>query len=171
MFLIAVGLLGIAAIAGGLYFVFSYSKNIPAVIITPKPVEQKPKTLAVDDGTFCFVRNQIATEAAPYASTEHAVVTRVGSTITGTKTGIQSGPGVSNGYTGTINGTIVGNLVTVLFAYTVEGSQGSEQEEYQVTNTELIKHHYQLKDEKGILVPDKTKTERDPLEYTREPCE
>lgn len=165
------GLLGIAAIAGGLYFAFTYSKNTPAVIITKEPDEPKVKTLAVDDGTFCFVHSHLATKAAPYASTEHAVMIRMGGVITGTKTGTQSGPGVSNGYTGTIKGTISENLVTVIYSYTVEGSQGREKEEYQVTNTELIKHHYQLKDEKGILVPDKKKIERDPLMYTRELCE
>jgi len=167
-------LVGIVVIIAVLFFAFTYQKSTPAepaVTVIPVQALPKPKkTLGADDGTFCFVRTQVATESAPFSSTEHIVMTRTGSAISGTKSGTQSGPGVSNGFTGTINGAIVGNAVTVVYAYTVEGSQGKEQEEYEVASTELIKHHYQLKDFKGTLVPDKTKTERDSLVYTPEPC-
>lgn len=168
---LTVGVVVVSVVVAGLYFgdMITTHTTTPATVI-PIPVEPVVKLLGTDDGTFCFMRDQIATETAPYSANEHIVMTRAGNTITGTKTGTQSGPGVSNGFTGTLTGTLTGDVATVIYAYTVEGSDGKEQEEYQVVKDGLLKHHYQLKEENGGLVPDKSKTERDSLVYTSEPC-
>lgn len=167
---IVVGIIGISI---GLYFLVAHNGTIAEIplqtvsIEVPEPVS---RSLATDEGTFCFIRGQIATETAPYSSTEHIVITRTGNSIFGTKSGIQSGPGVSNGFTGTLDGMIDNDIITVVFAYTVEGSTGKEQEEYRATTTDLVKRHFQLKDAKGMQIPDTTQPERDPLVYTPEPC-
>lgn len=172
--LLTIGIIvAIIGVSAGLYFLVAHNNTIaemPLQTVSLETPEPKSPSLATDEGTFCFIRGQIAIETAPYASTEHIIMTRTGNVIFGTKSGIQSGSGMSNGYTGTLEGSINDNAITSIFSYTIEGSQGKEQEEYRVTNTELIKHHYQLKDVKGIQVPDVTQPERDPLIYTPEPC-
>lgn len=128
------------------------------------------QTAALPEGSSCFVYRQAATTDAPYAVTEHVALTRAGKKITGTKMGMQTGPDMTNGYEGALTGTIADEVITADFAYTIEGSRGTEREEYHVTAYGLEKYRYPLKEEHGVLVPDKSQELSATLSYTQEPC-
>lgn len=63
---------------------------------------------------------------------------------------------MSNGYQGILQGTKSSNRLMLRYSYTVEGSQGAEDQEYEVTAQGLIQHVWQLREADGVLVPDKT---------------
>lgn len=129
----------------------------------------QPGAVAVLSGAKCFSRLQKATASAPYTVDEKIKLDISGEKVTGTKSGTQIGPDMTNGYTGTLTGTYKNNVIDVLYSYTVEGSQNKEQEEYDVTANGLVKKRWPLKDENGILVPDKTQTSAD-ITYNSVDC-
>ncbi|MEJ0001850.1 MAG: hypothetical protein WDN09_01540 [bacterium] len=121
------------------------------------------------DGAYCFSRTQKASDAEPYSVEEHIALRVAGSAVTGTKEGMQAGPGMTNGYTGTLSGTRTGNSIVAIYAYTVEGSQNKEQEEYEFKNDSLVKSRYALVEKDKMLVPDKT-SEPKLVAYAEEEC-
>ena len=117
----------------------------------------------------CYKYHQVATTSTLYAVDEYIDITTNGIKISGIKKGNQKGPDMTNGYTGTIEGTLSKGLITAIFSYTIEGSQGKEKELYKIVSTGLQKLRYPLKDEAGILVPDITK-KFTALSYTNIDC-
>lgn len=113
---------------------------------------------ASQDGNKCYKYHQVAIASAPYAVDEYININISGTKVTGTKTGNQKGPDMSNGYTGTLEGYLDKDIITVIFSYIVEGSKGKEKELYKIVPEGLLKLHYPLREEKGILVPDTTKS-------------
>ena len=105
----------------------------------------------------CYKYHQIATASAPYAVDEYISMKIDGTKVSGIKNGTQNGPDMTNGYTGTLEGTLEKGLMTLIYSYTVEGSQGKEKELYKVVTSGLQKLRYPLKEEGNILVPDMTK--------------
>lgn len=143
------------------------------ILIKPSastPVTKNPIGVAPSEETLCFTRKQVATPDAPYALEEHIRLTLSGMIATGTKTGTQSGPDMTNGYEGILTGTRNGPSLNLIFAYTIEGSQNSEQEMYILGDSSLIKYRYPLKEEGGILVPDLSGQKTD-IAYTLADCE
>ncbi len=102
----------------------------------------------------CYYRAVAATAHAPYEVHEAIELTIDGETVAGVKSGTQAGPDMTNGYEGTLAGTKKGSELSLLFSYTIEGSQQSEQEVYALAPDALIKHRYPLIEHGGILVPD-----------------
>ncbi|MDQ5883235.1 MAG: hypothetical protein QG654_147 [Patescibacteria group bacterium] len=121
------------------------------------------------NGKFCFDRTQIATEEAPYSAEEYIELNINGNMVSGIKNGSQVGPGVSNGYEGALSGEIVDGTIGVIFSYTIEGSDGKEKEEYVMRDGDLIKIRYNLIEEDGILVPDKT-SDSSEIAYLKSEC-
>lgn len=109
-------------------------------------------------GTYCFSRSVAATPDVPYAVEEQIAITIDGDKVTGTKSGTQSGPDMTNGYDGTLSGTKAGDKLSLLFSYTIEGSEQVEREEYVLSDQTLIKHRYPLVERAGVLMPDMTKS-------------
>ncbi len=141
------------------------SEPTPEVIVEEVvPVVETPV-----ENKLCFSRSQVATKEAPYAVEENVEIVVNENLVSGTKSGTQAGPDMTNGYEGTLSGEIVDNVIAVMFSYTVEGSNQKEKEEYIFEDQNLVKLRYTLKDDKGILVPDKTD---DPIKitYTKSVC-
>jgi hypothetical protein len=132
------------------------------------PVIQSNVTLV--DGRQCYMYSHDGTPLAPYSVIEFLDITIAGTNVTGTKNGVQDGPDLTNGYEGTIKGILEKNSITDVFSYVVEGAPNKEKEIYRASKTGLEKLRYPLVDEKGILVPDLTKT-FEPLLYARVDCE
>ncbi|MBY0376899.1 hypothetical protein K2P96_02915 [Patescibacteria group bacterium] len=125
---------------------FKEHKNTPLNIV---PV-------ATLSGRQCFAYHQIATADAPYNVDEYIDINTNGSEVTGTKKGTQSGPDMTNGYVGGISGAVTNEVLTDVYSYVIESSSNKEKEEYKITSAGLVKQRYPLKEEGGILVPDKT---------------
>lgn len=121
------------------------------------------------NGKFCFDRTQVATDEAPYSAEEYIEININENIVSGIKKGSQVGPGVSNGYEGTLSGEIQDGIIGVIFSYVIEGSAGKEKEEYVLRDGDLIKIRYNLIEEAGILVPDKT-TESSEITYLKSDC-
>lgn len=141
------------------------SEPTPEVIVEEVvPVVETPV-----ENKLCFSRSQVATKEAPYTVEENIEIVMNENLISGTKSGTQAGPDMTNGYEGTLSGEIVDNLIVVIFNYMIEGSNQKEKEEYIFENQNLVKLRYKLKDDKGVLVPDKTD---DPtkITYTKSIC-
>lgn len=117
----------------------------------------------------CYKYHQLATVSAPYAVDEYVDVTINGTKVNGTKKGTQVGPDMNNGYAGTLVGTLDKNLITAVFSYTVDGSQGKEKELYKVVSAGLQKMRYPLIMKAGVLVPDLAKKYTH-LEYVKVDC-
>lgn len=125
--------------------------------------------VALANGTYCFAREQAATAEAPYAVSEKVQLTLADGSVQGTKEGTQSGPDMTNGFTGTLNGTYKDEKFTLTYAYTVEGSQNQEVEEYVMDGANLVKLRRPLKEEGDKLVPDQS-AEATRLTYTAVDC-
>lgn len=121
------------------------------------------------DGKYCFGRSQKATPSAPYSVEEHAILYFQGGEVTGTKTGTQAGPDMTNGYAGSLEGTREGNNLTLIFSYSIEGSENKEKELYTLSDKKLEKNRYQLVEKGGMLVPDLNTTPQKII-YGEEPC-
>ena len=118
---------------------------------------------------MCFARDQEATEDEPYEVSENIELTVNDKIVSGIKKGTQSGPDMTNGYEGTLSGEILDGVYLLTFDYTIEGSDQKEKEEYLIKGDNFIKQRYPLKEEAGILVPDKTK-EVTEVSYLKEIC-
>ncbi len=145
-FIILFAIIALAAVG---FFIWNHASKEPT-----RPNTSTETTTSFTDGTYCYERNQAATPDAPYAVEENVRIIVSGTNVVGTKTGTQSGPDMSNGYEGTLAGIRQGNDMTVVFAYTVEGSQNKEQELYTWSEIGLTKHRYALVDKGNLLVPD-----------------
>lgn len=119
---------------------------------------------------ICFSHETVATEDAPYSVKETIKLLNIQGVITGEKRGTQEGPDMQNGFEGTITGTQVADRISVLYAYTVEGSKNTQEEEYRINGNILEQYRYPLIEKDGILKNDKSKT-YDVLIYTKIPCE
>ncbi|MBP9715041.1 MAG: hypothetical protein KBD52_00945 [Candidatus Pacebacteria bacterium] len=108
------------------------------------------------DGEYCYGRIQVATNDAPYNVEEHIKILINGIEVSGTKKGTQNGPDMTNGYEGELKGTKEGDNMELVYSYVVEGSANKELELYNFFTNELQKKRYVLKEENGMLVPDKT---------------
>ncbi len=108
------------------------------------------------DGEYCYGRVQVATSDAPYNVEEHIKILINNTEVSGTKKGTQNGPDMTNGYEGELKGTKEGNNLELVYSYVVEGSANKELELYSFSPKELQKSRYVLKEENGMLVPDKT---------------
>jgi hypothetical protein len=155
-------------------FVRDESAPIPAnEVVAPDvenvPVEDVTETEVIASGKFCFDRNQVATDEAPYSAEEYIELNINENMVSGIKKGSQVGPGVSNGYEGTLSGEIIDGTIGVIFSYVIEGSAGKEKEEYILRDGDLIKIRYNLVEEDGILTPDKT-TEQSEIVYLKSEC-
>lgn len=124
----------------------------------------------INNGKFCFSRNQIATEEAPYSVEEYIRLNINENMVSGVKEGTQEGPDMTNGYKGTLSGEIVNGVIGVIFSYVIEGSAQKEKEEYILRDGDLIKQRYSLVEEDGILVPDKD-SEKSEIVYDSVSCE
>ena len=124
------------------------------------------------DDEQCYAYNQQATPDAPYAVNEIIKLNIKGDVMTGEKTGTQSGPDMTNGYEGILTGNKEEDLISVVFAYTIEGSENQEKEIYRVREDlgGIEKLRYPLLEEEGMLVPDAT-AELKALLYVRVDCE
>lgn len=138
----------------------SRDKGTPVSVVSEETIQ---------DGKYCFFRLQNATEEAPYRVEEYMVINIAGNAITGTKAGTQEGPDMTNGYQGYLEGTKEENILELTYSYKVEGSENKELEVYEMTKNMLTKKRWQLKEENGILVPDKT-TDPSLIPYGREEC-
>jgi len=121
-------------------------------------------------GKFCFSRNQIATEEAPYSVEEYIELNFNENMVSGFKKGMQAGPDMTNGYQGTLKGERVNDLVGVIFSYTIEGSAQKEKEEYLLKGGNLVKQRYSLVEDDDLLVPDKD-SEMTEIGYIKDLCE
>jgi len=137
---------------------------VPVVV----PVVQK--NISLVDGRQCYTYSREATPDAPYTVSEFIDLTITGREVQGTKKGTQSGPDMTNGYEGTLVGSVDKDMMTVTFAYTVEGSKNKEKEIYRAGKTGIEKMRYPLLEGKGILIPDTTK-EFSIINYARVGCE
>lgn len=120
------------------------------------PTSPEPEFPTGTDGAYCFSFSRAATATEPFAVSETVSLTIAGDTVTGTKTGTQHGPGMSNGYQGTLSGTISGNTIEAVFSYVVEGAANKELEVYAFDKDMLTKLRWALKEERGMLVPDRS---------------
>lgn len=142
---------------------------VPEVVEFVKETETTSKEIS--DGKYCFYRKQVATDAEPYSSEESVVLNILNNRVSGTKTGVQSGPGVSNGFKGSLTGSVKDGEVEVVYAYTVEGSNGKEREIYVFEGEDLVKLRYRLIDNfDGELLPDRSE-EPKRLIYAKSNCE
>lgn len=127
--------------------------------------------ITITSNPLCFAYESAATTDAPYSVSEKITLSKLTETeIEGIKQGTQAGPSMMNGYEGTLHGTISGTDAVVLFAYTIEGSAGTEQELYTVTPEVLTKHRYALQEIGNLLVPDAS-SEKTDIVYTKTSCE
>lgn len=124
---------------------FVYSVDGTKITITP-----------ITNGQKCYVYHHAATSDAPYTVDETINLTINGTDITGTKKGTQKGPDMTNGYAGALKGSLDQNMITLLFSYTIEGSQNREQEVYKIVPDGLEKLRYPLVDKGSVLTPDTT---------------
>jgi hypothetical protein len=162
-------------------FIFAIGAMVAFLIITNKNAPKNPEQNVIEnptpaqvakipDGKYCYQYSQKATDEAPYAVEEYAQLSITQGIVSGVKIGSQSGPELSGGYDGTISGTIgADNNMVVIFAYTVDGSKGQEQEEYTISPDMLIKHRYTLNDDTKILMPNKDEFVKD-LMYPKVEC-
>lgn len=158
---IIVSSIGILLVVGALVLAITIPQpaKAPVPVVSQNEEDNTVKDIvAIPTGNLCFEYHQTATTDAPYTVNEYVNMTISGNTVSGTKKGDQAGPNMTNGYTGSLNGTLAGDTITVDFAYTVEGSQNTEQEIYKLTESGINKLQYQLIDKhKDGLVPDTTK--------------
>ncbi|MDQ5954628.1 MAG: hypothetical protein QG583_556 [Patescibacteria group bacterium] len=133
-------------IFGIVWFVVNKSEDVIVGDIIPVSV----------DGEYCYGRVQVATSDAPYNVEEHIKILINNNEVSGTKKGNQSGPDMTNGYEGTLTGIKEGDNLELVYSYVVEGSANKELELYTFSLNELQKNRYVLKEENGMLVPDKT---------------
>lgn len=160
----------VIVIAMGIYFITQSQKKSIDPITNPVVIEPTPQPLTFTQGRQCYTYAHQGTPDAPYTTSESIDMTIQGTQVTGTKQGTQSGPDMTNGYTGSLTGTIAGDTMTVNFAYTVEGSQNTEQELYTLTKSGIDKLQYPLIDAfKDGLFPDTTK-EFTRREYVKVAC-
>lgn len=146
-------------------------KNSPVIEVKEFKKEEVVVVNKIEDGKYCFYRKQLATEAEPYSAEESIVLNILNNIVKGTKTGVQSGPGVSNGFQGSLTGTVENGEIEVVYAYTVEGSNGKETEIYTLEGQDLIKLRYRLIDDfTGHLTPDRT-GEPTKIIYSKSNCE
>ena len=170
--ILAVAILGVALIA----YLGAKKTDVKAPAI-PDPFPTTITTIPTT-GAYCFKRDQIATEEAPYSAQEFVVLIFEGTKVTGTKTGTQQGPGVSNGYTGTLEGAVItddtSSEIELTYAYVVEGSANRELEVYAFYDGKIFKKIWRLNESKingfPILVPDYV-GEPALIEYQATSCE
>lgn len=120
--------------------------------------------------TFCFSREQKATQTEPYEVSEKISIVIRGNSVSGLKKGFQSGSDMTNGYEGQLSGTIIGDKMNLIFSYNIEGSEGKELEIYTFNDQVLKKHRYVLKEEDSILVPD-VSTQEVVILYKKSSCD
>lgn len=153
----------------GAYALYHYSNKAQApvapVVVSVPLAESRP---------YCFVYKHTATNDAPYTVEEHMNLTRVRGDITGTKRGTQAGPDMTNGYTGTLTGKAnAEGSIELVYAYTVEGSDGKELELFTIQGENLVQERYPLiegkRDGVTMLIPEQTKP-AEALVYIQEPC-
>ncbi|MBP6856559.1 MAG: hypothetical protein KBC42_00500 [Candidatus Pacebacteria bacterium] len=162
-------------------FIFAIGAMVAFLIITNKSAPKNPEQNVIEnptpvqvakipDGKYCYQYSQKATFEAPYAVEEYVQLSITQGVVSGLKIGSQSGPDLSGGYDGTISGTIGDdNNIVAIFAHTVEGSKGQEQEEYTISPELLVKHRYTLKEDGPLLVPNKDTFLRDMM-YPKVEC-
>ncbi len=155
-------------VAVKIFIVFWFNQNKPDFITNIASNSEISETVSLD-GKHCFTREQLATESAPYEVYEEVWLEISGNNVVGVKKGTQSGPGMTNGYEGSLLGEIYDDEMSLVFSYTIEGSQGKELELYKINENELQKHRHVLKEEDGMLVPDKN-TEATLVLYHRISC-
>lgn len=155
-------------VAGFIYFIkMGAIKFLESV---PEGVSESFDIAQFQNIPLCFTYQHDTTESEPYDISEKIEITINNDQVIGTKNGTQFGPNMSNDYQGTVQGAISGTNITSLFEYVIEGSNGTEQELYTISENQLIKHRYQLKESGKILVPD-METERTDIVYTKTTCE
>ena len=125
--------------------------------------------LVLKDGHQCYAYSHDGTKTEPYTVNEFININIAGTKVTGEKKGAQSGPDMTNGYTGTIVGNLEDNMITDIYSYKIEGSTNKEVEVYGTTKTGLKKLRYPLVEDKGMLIPDMTKTYQ-VMNYARVEC-
>ena len=130
----------------------------------------KKEAVLPKNGKYCFSRNKIATKTEPVNVQENISIDIKGDLVTGTKTGTQNGPELTNGYFGGLKGDIKDNILSLTYSYTVEGASNKELEIYELSGNSLIKMRWPLMEGKGILLPDKSKTELPYILYTEDKC-
>lgn len=140
-------------------FYISQNKEKVPIVIPQAIINLTPEEIAIIkiQGKICYAYHQEATPDAPYTVDEYISMTIVGNTLSGTKKGTQSGPDMTNSYNGTLKGTVDKTTINTAFSYTIEGSNNSEKEIYNIVSTGLEKLRYPLKEEEGALIPDTTK--------------
>lgn len=153
----------------GAYALYHYS-NKPRVPVAPVIVSVP----LAESRPYCFVYKHTASYDAPYEVEEHMTLTRVRGEITGIKNGTQAGPDMTNGYTGTLTGKAnAEGSIEMVYAYTVEGSNGKELELFTIQGETLVQERYPLIEGKydgvTMLIPDQTKL-AEPLVYIQEVC-
>lgn len=149
-------------------FALGYRLGQRSMRATPDPLlDDGARILA--DGTHCFERTQEATDAAPYAVEERIEIAVAGDAVSGMKRGTQAGPDMTNGYEGSLAGTKTGDALDLVFSYTIEGSENSERELYELRGDTLVKMRYPLIEERGMLVPDMS-ARPSPVAYESVPC-
>jgi len=121
-------------------------------------------TLGSDDS--CYLYQHTATLEKPYTVSEYLTLREKDGEIVGKKDGTQSGPDMTNGYTGTLVGTQSEDMITLVYSYTIEGSDGKEEELYQIVSDGIVKHRYPLIEKDGVLVPNETESPTDLLYST-----
>lgn len=144
--------------AVGAFLYFSSQKEMSKSPSLPSNTSQGAP---LPDGKYCYQYSQKATQDAPYSVEEYSEIVLSGNTVSGLKRGSQSGPDMSNGFDGTLSGTRDGNSLTIRFKYVIEGSSGEEMELYSLDENTLTKHRYTLKEEGGVLVPNKDEFVKD----------
>ncbi len=154
-----------------IFYWFVLSDKIVSPEVIPEVVVEEPIETpeVVVENKMCFARDQEATEDEPYEVSENIELTVNDKIVSGIKKGTQSGPDMTNGYEGTLSGEILDGVYLLTFDYTIEGSDQKEKEEYLIKGDNFIKQRYPLKEEAGILVPDKTK-EVTEVSYLKEIC-
>lgn len=151
------------------YLGFNLGKESEKIRIENEVLPMEEIVVESRDGKYCFVYNHSATEEEPYKTSENVSLEILGDKVSGSKSGTQEGPDMTNGYQGSIEGSIIGNTIEVVFSYVVEGSAGKELEIYELEGDSLKKRHYQLKEGKGMLIPDKEK-ELESIYYSKVSC-
>ncbi len=168
--IISLTVAAITIIAVGTYFIIQSHKKTTDVVPDPIVTEPIQQPITFADGQQCYTYSHEATKEEPVTSTEFINMTITGTKVTGTKYGTQSGPELSNGWEGILTGSLADDTITVAFAYTVEGSQNTEQEIYKPSLTGIDKLQYPLIDKyKDGLFPDTSK-EHHLLHYARVTC-
>jgi hypothetical protein len=165
-------LLAIILLVGIIYAGYSLGNKKIDVDIKENVVNIPIKEIPVlsKDGKYCFSRNQIATKTEPVNVKENISIDIKGVLVTGTKTGTQNGPELTNGYFGDLKGDIKDNILSLTYSYTVEGASNKELEIYELSDNSLIKMRWPLMEGKGILLPDKSKTELPSILYKEDKC-